>query len=126
MSITAGQWRYQQSTHSTAYYVFVCFLLPICYLRGRKPSAPTLAGHASTPVSVLAAWIASLSEQSPSAFSSSFVVLTVVDGATSSLRRAPIRPFATGSAGREVRLRRTHQPHRVADLDASGTHHLGV
>jgi len=102
-------------------------VLPAAYLLpARKKAVGPPAGHASTPVSVLAAWIASLSEQSPSAFSSSFVVLTVVDGATSSLRRAPIRPFATGSAGREVRLRRTHQPHRVADLDASGTHHLGV
>src|SRR6266487_1651773 len=42
------------------------------------PSAPLPAVQASTLVSEFAAWIASRSEQSPSLFSSSFVVVTVM------------------------------------------------
>ena len=44
-------------------------------------SAPLPAGQASTAVSVLAACIASRNEQSPSLFSSSLVVVTVIPAA---------------------------------------------
>jgi len=62
-------------------------------------SAPLPAGQASTAVSVLAAWMASRSEQSPSLFGSSSVVVTAMVVAAKAGREEREQQEDCGMAG---------------------------